>query len=39
VRTGPDQVSVGDPAAINVIYNANAKFLKVRPGLMIKPCG
>jgi hypothetical protein len=29
VRTGPDQVSVGDPAAINIIYNANDKFKKV----------
>ncbi|KAJ5788309.1 Cytochrome P450 oxidoreductase [Penicillium paradoxum] len=28
VRTGPDLVSVGDPAAINVIYNANDKFKK-----------
>ncbi|CAK7213413.1 hypothetical protein SEUCBS140593_001841 [Sporothrix eucalyptigena] len=28
VRTGPDQVSVGDPAMINVIYNANDKFKK-----------
>src|SRR4051794_41123250 len=26
VRTGPNQVSVGDPAAINTIYNANDKF-------------
>ena len=30
VRTGPDLVSVGDPAAINVIYNASDKFKKVR---------
>ncbi len=29
VRTGHDQVSVGDPAMINVIYNANDKFKKV----------
>jgi len=29
VRTGPDLVSVGDPAAINIIYNANDKFKKV----------
>ncbi|KAF7524468.1 hypothetical protein PCG10_005728 [Penicillium crustosum] len=28
VRTGPDLVSVGDPAAINVIYNASDKFKK-----------
>jgi len=29
VRTGPEQVSVGDPAAINLIYNASDKFVKV----------
>ena len=29
VRTGPDLVSVGDPAAINLIYNASDKFKKV----------
>ncbi|KAJ5373922.1 Cytochrome P450 oxidoreductase [Penicillium concentricum] len=28
VRTGPDLVSVGDPAEINVIYNASDKFKK-----------
>ncbi|KAF9888971.1 hypothetical protein FE257_008141 [Aspergillus nanangensis] len=28
VRMGPDLVSVGDPAAINVIYNASDKFQK-----------
>lgn len=30
VRTGPDLVSVGDPAAINIIYNASDKFKKVK---------
>ncbi|KAB5563501.1 cytochrome P450 oxidoreductase [Coniochaeta sp. 2T2.1] len=28
VRTGPNQVSVGDPAAISTIYNTNDKFKK-----------
>lgn len=34
VRTGPDIVSVGDPAAINLIYGASDKFKKVRRNQM-----
>lgn len=37
VRTGPDLVSVSDPAEINNIYSASDKFKKVKLNGLYKP--